>query len=264
MDDFVLRALLGGVGVAAVAGPRGCFIVWQKLAYFGDTLSHSSLLGVALGLMFGIFPSLSILLVCLFMASVLTLLQKFRTIANDTLLGILAHSLLAIGLLLLSHVHGLRLDLLSYLLGDILAIATTDLYWIYIGATLTMIALYHYWNGFVALCVHPDLAEVQGVPVHYLRFLLTLLLAAVIAIGMKLIGALLMTSLLLIPAASARQFAKTPAQMAVIAGIIGGLAVIAGVYFSLQYDTPTGPSIVTMASLGFLISLGYALKVKSS
>ena len=254
MDDFLLRALLGGLGVALATGPLGTFIVWRRMAYFGDTLAHSGLLGVVLGVVLGINPELGVVSTCLLVALVLVLLQRQRGLATDTLLGILAHTTLSLGMVTLAFMETLRIDLVSYLFGDILAVSRADLYWIWGGATLALAALALLWRPLLAATVHEELAQVEGVPVFAVRLAFMLLIAIVIAVAMKVIGILLITSLLIIPAATARRFAGSPECMALLASVIGCLAVGAGLAASLYWDTPAGPSVVVAASTLFGLS----------
>ncbi len=254
MDDFLLRALLGGVGVALVAGPFGSFVVWRRLAYFGDTLSHSALLGVVLGFLFHFNLTLGVVVVCQILALLLFLLQRQKQIAGDTLLGILSHGALSLGLVLLALVETLRIDLLSYLFGDILAIGNADLAWIFGGGILALAALARLWRPLLAITVHEDLARVEGVPVAFVNWAFLAMMALVIALLMKVVGLLLVTSLLIIPAAAARRFATTPEGMALLAALCGCLAVVAGLTASYRWDTPAGPSIVVAAALLFVVA----------
>ena len=211
MPDFLVRALLGGIGVALAAGPLGAFVVWRRMAYFGDTLAHSALLGVALGLLLGINPNVTVIVVCAVLAVVLVVLQRRqRFLASDTLLGILAHASLGLGLVTLAFLQTLRLDLLSLLFGDILAVTATDLAWIYGGGVAVLALLALLWRPLLSATVHEDLARVEGVPVTAVRLAYMLLIAVVIAVALKIVGVLLVTSLLIIPAATARRFATTP------------------------------------------------------
>jgi len=251
MDDFLLRALLGGVGVALVAGPLGSFVVWRRMAYFGDTLAHAALLGVALGFLLNININLGVVVVCVVLALALVALQQQRRFATDTLLGILSHSTLAIGLVALAFLEGVRVDLMSYLFGDILAMMPADLYWIYGGGALALTLLMAIWRPLLSLTVHEELARVEGVPVVAIRLIYMVLIALVIAVAMKVIGVLLITSLLIIPAATARYFAHTPEQMALLAALIGAVAVAAGLWGSLQWDLPAGPAVVVAAAILF-------------
>lgn len=253
MDDFLTRALLGGFGVALAAGPLGAFVVWRRMAYFGDTLAHSGLLGVALGMVLQINPQLGVAATCLLIAIALVLLQRQHALAADTLLGILAHTSLSLGLVTLAFLETVRIDLTSYLFGDILAISFNDLYWIWGGALLALAALVRLWRPLLAATVHEELAQVEGVPVFAVRLAFMLLIAIVIAVAMKVVGILLITSLLIIPAATARRFAHSPESMAVLASGLGCVAVGAGLWASLRWDTPAGPSVVVAATTLFVL-----------
>jgi zinc transport system permease protein len=251
MDEFLFRALLAGLAVALVTGSLGTFVVWRRMAYFGDTLSHSALLGVSLGVLFDINLNLAITLVCLLLALGLVALQNQRKLASDTLLGILAHSALALGLVAISFAENVRIDLMGYLFGDILAVGIGDLLWIGIGAVIALALLLWLWRPLLAMTVHEELAQVEGVNVARTRLLFMLLIALVIATAMKVIGVLLITSLLIIPAATARHYVRTPEQMAVLAAVIGMLAVSGGLFGSYRWDLPAGPAIVVTAAALF-------------
>ncbi|WP_020592126.1 iron chelate uptake ABC transporter family permease subunit [Kiloniella laminariae] len=255
MEDFLLRALIAGVGVALISGPLGCFVVWRRMAYFGDTLAHSALLGVALGLLLGFNLTLGIVATAIMIALLVTLFQHQKRIASDTLLGILAHSSLAISLVVLGLLQGYRVDLLSYLFGDVLAVTLEDIYWIYGGGTIALALLGYIWKDLLALTLHEELARAEGINITLTQTLFMVTVAIVIAIAMKVVGVLLITSLLIIPAAAARRFARTPEQMAAIAALIGGASVVAGLFGSLQWDTPSGPSVVVAQLMLFLGSL---------
>ncbi len=255
MPEFLIRAFLGGFGVAVVAGPIGCFIVWRRMAYFGDTLSHSALLGVALGFLLGINPTLAVIVICGAVAVLLVVMQQQRILASDTLLGILAHSALSLGLVTVAFMETFRLDLVALLFGDILAITTGDLGWVYGGGAFALITLVALWRPLLAITVHEELARVEGVPVLAVRLGFMLLIAVVIAVALKIVGILLITSLMIIPAATARRFTATPEQMAVAAALIGAVAVGAGLWGSWLWDTPTGPSIVVAAFVMFVLAL---------
>ena len=254
MDDFVLRAFLGGFGIALIAGPLGALVVWRRMAYFGDALSHSALLGVSLGFVLGINVSLGIALVCIATAVLLVVLQGRVALASDTLLGIFAHSTLSIGLVATAFMEHVRIDLMSYLFGDILAVGVADLLWIYGGGVVVLGTLSLLWRPLLAVTIHEELARVEGVPVERMRLAFVLLIAITIAAAMKIVGVLLITSLLIIPAATARRFARSPEQMACIAALIGAAAVGAGLYASLFFDTPSGPSVVVAAATMFAAS----------
>lgn len=244
IQEFFLRAILAGLAVAVLAGPLGCFIVWRRMAYFGDTMAHSGLLGVALGFLFGIDLTIGVIATTVTLALTLAGLQGRGTLANDTLLGILSHTALATGLVVASFLTWVRFDLMAYLFGDILAVSWTDIGWIAGGVIAAFVLLAVMWRPLLAMTVHEDLAAAEGVPVARLRVGFMLLIAFAIAAAMKIVGILLITSLLIIPAAAARAFASTPERMAVVAAGIGSVAVLAGLVASAGFDTPSGPSIV--------------------
>jgi zinc transport system permease protein len=254
VDDFVLRALVAGLGVAAVAGPLGSFVVWRRMAYFGDTLAHSALLGIALGVLLHVNLNLAVVGLCIVLALLLVALQRQRQLASDTLLGIMSHGALSLGLVVLSLIETVRVDLMTYLFGDILAVTAGDIAWIYGGGAVVLAALVVLWRPLLAMTVHEELARVEGVNVAATRAGFMLLVALTIAVAMKLVGILLITSLLILPAATARRFARSPEQMAALAAVAGGAAVALGLLASLRWDTPTGPSIVVAASALFALS----------
>ncbi len=255
LDDFLWRAMLGGIGVAIVAGPFGSFVVWRRLAYFGDTLAHSALLGVALGFLLHINLTVGIIAVCQLLALLLFFFQRQKRLASDTLLGILSHGALSIGLVAIAFMETLRVDLISYLFGDILAITRGDIYWIFGGGALCLAALILLWRPMLSITVHEDLARVEGIPVDLVQAVFVSLIALIVAVMMKIVGLILVTSLLIIPAATARRFSRTPEAMATLASALGCVAVGGGLYGSLQWDTPAGPSIVVAATLLFVGSL---------
>lgn len=255
MPDFLLNALLAGLALALVAGPLGSFVVWRRMAYFGDTLAHAALLGVAVGLLLDVSPTLAVTVGCVLLAVLLVTLQQRQPLAADTLLGILAPSTLSLGLVVLSFNREVRIDLLGYLFGDLLAVGPSDLLWIVAGSALVLACLLALWRQLLAVTVHEELAQVEGLPVAGLRLALVLLIALVIAVAMKIVGVLLITSLLIIPAAAAQRHSRTPEQMAIGASLLGMLAVGGGLSLSWFEDTPAGPSIVVCAASLFLLSL---------
>lgn len=254
-DDFLLRALVGGFGVALIAGPFGSFVVWRRLAYFGETLAHSAVLGIAFGFLLQINLTLGILVTCQVLALLLFLSQRQRLLASDTLLGILSHGSLSVGLVVLAFMEGIRVDLVAYLFGDILAVGMSDLGWIFGGGGLAIAGLLWLWRPLLAITIHEDLARVEGVAVDRTNWLFMALMALTVAVMMKVVGLLLVVSLLIIPAATARRFASNPEVMAILASMIGCLAVAGGLYGSFTWDTPAGPSVVVAASILFTVSL---------
>ncbi|WP_422375882.1 metal ABC transporter permease [Roseibium sp.] len=255
LDDFFTRALIAGIGVALVAGPLGCFIVWRRMAYFGDTLSHAALLGVALSLLLQINTMLAVGAVSIVLASLLLMLRRRETLPSDAILGILSHAALALGLVCLAFMTWVRIDLLGLLFGDILAVTRFDIVMIYGGGALALGLLVLIWRRLFAATVSPELAASEGLRPERSELVFILLTAIVIAISLKIIGALLITALLIIPAAAARRVSGSPEQMAIVAALVGALSVVGGLYSSLYYGTPSGPSIVVAATALFILSL---------
>jgi zinc transport system permease protein len=255
LEDFFSRALVAGIGLALVAGPLGCFIVWRRMAYFGDTMAHSALLGVALAFLLNLNLTLGVFVVAALVSVALVLLQRWNTLSTDALLGILSHSTLALGLVLVAFMTWVRIDLMGFLFGDILAVSVADIAVIYAGGAAVLVVLGLIWRPLLASTVNAEVAEAEGLHPEVTRLVYMLLLAVVIAIAMKLVGVLLITSLLIIPAATARRFSASPEQMAVIAALAGALAVTGGLFGSLTYDTPSGPSIVVAALALFILSI---------
>ena len=256
MDDFLWRALAAGIGVAVLCGPLGSFVVWRKLAYFGDTLAHAALLGVAIGLIAGFDVTLGVAAVCAAVAVLLVVLGEGRRFAGDTVLGILSHGTLAIGLLAVTASEGPRVDLAAYLFGDILAVSKGELLGVYALGGVVLVAVAFLWRPLLAVTVHEEVARVEGIPVRAVGIGFMVLMAATVALAMKVVGILLVTALLIIPAAAARRFARSPEAMAVLAAAVGSVAVIAGLGGALAFDLPAGPAVVVAALILFVGSFG--------
>ncbi len=250
--DFLIRAALAGIGVALAAGPLGSFVVWRRMAYFGDATSHAAILGVALALATDLPVGLGTLAVALLMAVTVAGLAA-RGWAMDTTLGVLAHSALAFGLVAVSFVQGVRVDLSAYLFGDILAVSWADLGFIWGGAALVLGMLVWRWSALLTATLSEDLAQASGLNPARERLILTLTLAVTVAVALKVVGALLIAAMLIIPAAAARGLARSPEGMAALASVIGVLATLGGLGASLRWDTPAGPSIVAMAAVVFVL-----------
>ena len=253
MEDFFLRALLGGTGVALAAGPIGCLIVWRRMVYFGAALAHSALLGVALGFVLGIDLTAGIVALCVLLALAFAALERRHMLPTDTLLGVLAHVTLAAGLVVVAFLGSLRVDLMGYLFGDILAITESDLVVIVALAVVTLAGTALLWRSLLSITVDEDLAAVEGVPVTGVRLGFALMVAGVVAIGMKIVGMLLILSLIIIPAAAARRLSSTPEQMVAYSMLLGVLSVVVGLYASLVWDLPSGPLVVITAALAFVV-----------
>ncbi|QUJ77355.1 metal ABC transporter permease [Sulfitobacter albidus] len=253
IDAFLIRAALAGLGVALAAAPLGCFVVWRRMAYFGDATSHAAILGVALALAVDLPVMGGVLAVALAMALILTRLSS-RGIGADALLGVLAHSALALGLMAVALIDGVRVDIESYLFGEILAVTAQDLALIWTGAALVLALLGWRWQALLTATLSPDLAQASGLSPRREQLILTVALAVVVAVALKVVGALLIAAMLIIPAAAARPLARTPEGMAITAALLGALSVLGGLTAAFVIDTPAGPSIVSVAAVLFAIT----------
>jgi len=253
LDDFMARATLAGLGVAVAAAPLGCFVVWRRMAYFGDATAHAAILGVALSLTLSMSIFVGALLVSILMALTVSTLSG-RGYAMDTLLGVLAHSSLAFGLVAVSFLTGIRIDLMAYLFGDVLAVTPADLAVIWGGALLVVLLIGWRWSALLTATLNPDLAYASGVDPKREQLVLILCLAVVVAVAIKVVGVLLIAAMLIIPAAAARPFSRTPEAMAIIAALIAGAASLGGLQAAYLFNTPTSPTIVSLAATLFVLS----------
>ena len=254
-DDFIVRAFAAGIGLAFITGPLGCFIVWRRLSYFGDTIAHSALLGVVIAYALDFNLIIAVFVVSCLLALSLLFLQRRTNLPDDALLGLLAHSVLAIGLVLLGILSFIRIDLMGLLFGDILSVNVTDLLFVWIGGSIVLIVLILIWRPLFAGTVNLELAKAEGLNPDLANAIFTLLIASVIAISIKIVGILLITGLLIIPASASRNLSSTPVQMAIISSIIGVASVVLGIQTSMIWNTPTGPTILTNTLGVFILTL---------
>ena len=260
-DDFFIRALFAGIGVAFVTGPLGCFVIWRRLSYFGDTLAHSALLGVTIAYSLEFNIAFSVFITSSLIALILVQLQNKTNLPGDALLGLLAHSSLAVGLVVIGFLTFIRFDIMGLLFGDILAVTVNDIYIIWFGGALILLILKLIWKPLFASTVNYELAEAEGLNPDRAKAIFTILMAGIIAISIKMVGLLLITGMLIIPAAMARNISSSPQSM-VIYSVLGGLlSVILGLFTSLQFNTSSGPSIVAASLFLFILSL---VKIKQS
>jgi zinc transport system permease protein len=251
----MLRALLAGLGLGAIAAPFGCFILWRRMAYYGETVAHAGLLGIALGFAASLDLTVSVFIVTLAMSGLLFLFGRQRVVPFDSLLGLLAHTALAAGVIATALVRGPQIDLMAFLFGDIFAITASDLRWIAFGGAAALAALVAMWRPLLALSVHEDLAAAEGAHRERTNLAFVLVLALVVAIAIKIVGVLLTIAFLVMPAATARPLSETPEQMALFAAIFGMLSVAIGLFLSVSLDTPGGPSIVLLLAVFFVVTM---------
>jgi len=252
IEPFIIRAIAAGVGIAIITGVIGCFVVWRRLAYFGDSLAHNALLGIALGITTGINTNISTIITSFIFAILLLWLQNQRTLATDTLLGILAHLALSVGMITVS-VLKQRINLHTYLFGDILTVTNSNLLWIYGGGLIVLSILLFNWSALVLATINEELARAENVSVTFSQLLLMLLMATVIAVSIQIVGILLITSMLIIPAATARQITKSPESMAATSALLSIISVIGGIFASIKFNIPSVPTIVVTSASVFIV-----------
>jgi len=260
IDDFFWRAVIAGIGISIVTGPLGCFVIWKRMSYLGDTMAHSALLGIAFGIYMGFNMILGVFAISVTVGTLLFFLQNQNQLSNDSILGILSHASLAIGVLVISTMYWVRVDFMGFLFGDILTVSIVDLYFIYGGGFIILFALIWLWEPLISITFDNELAQAEGLPVIKVQIIFMIMIAAVIALSIKIIGILLVTSLLIIPVSTARRFSKTPEQMAIGGSLLGMTSVWLGLEASFQLDTPSGPSIVLISVLFFLIANLFPIK----
>jgi zinc transport system permease protein len=254
-EPFLIRAMIAGLGLALIAAPLGCFVVWRRMAYFGETIAQGGLIGVALGVALSLNVTSTVLVVSLAVALLLALLSRQDVVPLDSILGVLAHAALAIGMVGASLVRGQNIDLMAVLFGDIFAVTQLDLYWIFGGGAAALAVLFWIWRPLLSLSVHEDLAAAEGVAVERTKAIFVFVLAVVVAITLKVVGALLTIAFLIMPAAAARPFSETPEQMALFATIFAMLSVVFGLFVSISIDAPGGPSIVLVLAAIFATAM---------
>jgi zinc transport system permease protein len=251
----IIFPLLGGVLTALVAGPLGSLLLWRRMAYFGDSLAHASLFGVAIALMLDMPMGTMVAIVCLGVALLLSRLMRSSEHGVDTWLTIMAYTGMSLALLMTaSHSEHDGHALEDYLFGNLLSLSSDSIAWMCAGLAVVALLLWRHWTGLVAAAIHEEAAAVDGWPVDWLRPLLLLLLAAVVAAGAKVMGVLLISALMVIPAAAARYLARTPGQMAIRASIIAVLCMSAAVLVGQPLHLPIAALVVLFALTALLLS----------
>ena len=262
-DPFIIRGILAGIAVALISGLVGCFVVWRRMSYYGESIAHSSLLGVGLGILLGIGINFGIIITCLIFGILFLWLQHSKILSTDTLLGVLAHLALAIGVIVIS-LNKIKIDIHAFLFGDILTVSTNDLWGMYLGVFIAIILICVNWSSLLLVTIDEDLAKAEGISPLHINLLLTTVLTIVVAISLQIIGLLLITAMLIIPAATSRRLVNSPEMMALVATLIGIFSVIFGVFLSVEIDAPSGPSIVVVSAAIFFLSPILAIFLKKT
>ena len=252
-DPFILRGILAGIAVALISGLVGCFVVWRRMSYYGESIAHSSLLGVGFAILMGVSINLGIVFTCLLFGILFLWLQHSKVLSSDTLLGVLAHLALALGIIVIS-LNKIKIDIHAFLFGDILTVSSSDLWGMYLGVLIAVFLICYNWSSLLLVTIDEDLAKAEGVNTLNINLLFTFILTIVVAISIQIIGLLLITAMLIIPAAASRRLTNSPETMALVATFIGIVSVILGIMLSVEIDAPSGPSIVLVSAILFFLS----------
>lgn len=231
------------------------------MSYYGESIAHSSLLGVGLGILLGTGINFGVIIICLLFGILFLWLQQSKILSTDTLLGVLAHLALSIGIIVIS-LNRIKIDIEAFLFGDILTVSSSDLWIMYLGVGITILLILINWSSLLLVTIDEDLARAEGINPIYINLLLTIVLTIVVAVSLQIIGLLLITAMLIIPAATSRRLANSPGQMALIATLVGVFSVISGIFLSIELDAPSGPSIVVISAILFFLSYLFGLMQK--
>ena len=261
-DPFIIRGIVAGIAVALISGLVGCFVVWRRLSYYGESIAHSSLLGAGIGILIGIGINFGVVFICLLFGILFLWLQQSKALSSDTLLGVLAHFALAVGIIVISF-NKIKIDLHAFLFGDILTVSITDIWGMYIGVLIAITLILSNWSSLLLVTLDEDLAKSEGINPLYINILLTTIMTIVVALSLQIIGLLLITAMLIIPAATARRLVNSPEGMVIVATLIGIFSVVFGIYLSVEMDLPSGPSIVVVSSILFFVSHMFGLIAKN-
>lgn len=255
MTDCILKALLAGIGIAIISGPIGSVMMWRRMTYFGDALAHATLLGASIAIILNINIYCGLIAISLIIATLLTIITEQQKFTNDATLSILSHIILAVGLISATLSKNTRIDLLGYLYGDILSISSMDVIYIYVIDIIILSILSLVWDKLVFITIHKELAIAEGIKEKTIKWLFILLVSLIFIVATRLVGILLINSLLIIPCSIAKMWAKSTKQMAVLGSIFGCITIVIGIIAALIWDLPTGPAIVVSSALLFLIAL---------
>ncbi|MCK5880601.1 MAG: metal ABC transporter permease [Sinobacterium sp.] len=255
--ELIYPSLIIAAFIAVSAGLLSCFVLWKRMAFFADALSHSAILGTSIALFASIDVIWGLMGYGALVALSLSYFSNKIQLSSDTFLAIISQTSLAIGLITLSFLPQ-QFSIESLLFGDILSVGAVDIPATAVVASLIIIAVWKFHDGLIRLCLDEELAQTEGLNVNFYKTLLMLMLVALIATAIQLLGVLLVSTLLLIPAATARSFAKSPIQMLLLSPVIALLASGTGIAFSIQFDNiMTSPAIVVAATALWALSLTY-------
>jgi ABC-type Mn2+/Zn2+ transport system permease subunit len=255
-NSFVTRALLAAAILGPLCALLGVFVTARRMSFFSDTISHAALAGVAIGFWLGLSdPGIPLVLFSLLVAAALVWLQERTDLLNDTLMALLLSGSVALGVIILYRLPHYRGELNRYLFGDILAIGPSEV-WLALGL-MVLVGVGVFWGltPLTLLTAHEDLAHVCGVPVRRWNYAFVMVLTLTVAVSIRLLGILLVTSLIVIPPAAARNLSRNLRGQIILSVAVGLVASVTGVLASEPLDVPCGPAIVMVSIFMFLVFL---------
>ncbi len=256
LDKFLIYSIFTGIAIAASLCPLGCVVLWRRMPYFGDAISHSAVLGIVLGLMLNIDTTIGIMFVSILFSF---LLISMKDLVSNVMVVIISYSFLALGLFLLPFlVENTQVDIFSYLFGDILLVGMHEIVVILISSILVLCWLYFRWQKLLILAINKEMAYVDGINTRKIDLEFFLVTAFMIAISIKIVGVMLIAAMLVVPAAAARNISRSPSGMLLKSIMFGGVSVSLGIYASYIMDSPSGPSIV----LASVVLFGFSAFLK--
>ncbi|MBI4849592.1 MAG: metal ABC transporter permease [Nitrospirae bacterium] len=252
---FIQRAFVASLIVGVLCPFVGNFVVLRRMSFFSDAISHSAFAGIAVGALLGIDLSVSSVVVAILISMLIAVLSEKTSLSHDTVIGIAFSGSIASGMLVMGMLKGYRADIFTYLFGDILAITNTDLLLLFVIGVLCISALLFFSKPFLQITFNRDLAQVEGINVRLFEYLLFFIIAIVVTVSLKIIGIILVTSLLVVPAAAAKNLALSMRRLFALSCIFGLVSGITGLMLSVYLNTPSGPTIVLVSVGIFFLTM---------
>lgn len=252
---FMQRAFIAGISLGALLACMGMFVVARRISFFGDGIAHASLAGVAIGIVAGLNPFLTALLTGVIVAIGIYILERKTRIASDALIGLIFTTSLALGVVLLSLRSGYQPELISFLFGNILTLTRIDVLLITLFSVSIISILAMTFKQFALVVFDRTTAWLRGLPVKTFEFLFYVILAIAVVLGVKLLGIILVSALLIIPPTAAKLVARSLTSLIVISVVLAEVAVISGLTLSYYLDLPSGATIILVSALLFFVIL---------
>lgn len=256
-QQILLNAILMGILVSIACGVTGSYVVVKRLVFISGGIAHAVLGGMGIAFYFNVHPKWGAIASAIFFAFVIGMIRQYRFHREDTIIGAIWAVGMATGLLFIHAKPGYNSDLMSYLFGNILIISTTDLIWIASLSSLIIVTVFFYHKQFLAVCFDEEYAKLQGVKVQFVYFLLLCLIAITVVMLIQVVGIILVIALLTLPAAISGQYAKSVAQMMMIASVLGILFTVIGIWVSYEPDIPSSYAIILTAGISYILSTVY-------